>query len=68
MAWFPGRLSVRFPGHDFAGLDDTYVVERMKSLTLHPEFSGERYEWKLSYESTAADSLVATPATILCRR
>lgn len=42
------------------GLDDTYVVERMKSLTLHPEFSGERYEWKLSYESTAADSLVAT--------
>lgn len=42
------------------GLDDTYVVERMKSLTLHPEFSGECYEWKLSYESTAADSLVAT--------
>lgn len=42
------------------GLDDTYVVERMKSLTLHPEFSGERYEWKLSYESTAVDSLVAT--------
>lgn len=42
------------------GLDDTYVVERMKSLTLHPGFTGERYEWKLSYESTAADSLVAT--------
>ncbi|HIZ26013.1 MAG TPA: cell surface protein [Candidatus Barnesiella merdipullorum] len=42
------------------GLDDAYVVERMKSLTLHPQFSGERYEWHLSYESTAVDSLVAT--------
>ena len=27
------------------GLDDTYVVERMKGLTLHPGFTGERYEW-----------------------
>ncbi len=45
------------------GLDDTYVVERMKSLTLHPEFTGERYEWRLSYETAAgavSDSLVAT--------
>lgn len=42
------------------GLDDTYVVERMKKLTLHPQFTGERYEWHLSYESTAVDSLVAT--------
>lgn len=45
------------------GLDDTYVVARMKSLTLHPEFTGERYEWRLSYESAAgavSDSLVAT--------
>ncbi|WP_300132965.1 cell surface protein [uncultured Barnesiella sp.] len=42
------------------GLDDTYVVERMKKLTLHPQFTGERYEWHLSYESTVVDSLVAT--------
>lgn len=45
------------------GLDDSYVVPRMKSLPLHPEFTGERYEWRLSYESAAgavSDSLVAT--------
>lgn len=45
------------------GLDDTYVVERMKSLTLHPGFTGERYEWALSYESdsvSVTDSIVAT--------
>lgn len=24
------------------GLDDTYVVERMKGLTLHPGFTGEQ--------------------------
>ena len=42
------------------GLDDTYVVERMKRLNLHPQFTGERYEWRLSYESTATDSIVAT--------
>ena len=45
------------------GLDDTYVVERMKGLTLHPGFTGERYEWALSYESdsvSVTDSIVAT--------
>ena len=45
------------------GLDDSYVVPRMKSLPLHPEFTGERYEWRLSCESAAgavSDSLVAT--------
>ena len=45
------------------GLDDTYVVPRMKSLPLHPEFTGERYEWRLSCESAVgavSDSLVAT--------
>ena len=25
------------------GLDDTYVVERMKGLTLHPGFTGVRF-------------------------
>ena len=45
------------------GLDDSYVVPRMKSLPLHPEFTGERYEWRLSCELAAgavSDSLVAT--------
>ena len=27
------------------GIDDAYAIERMKALTLHPEFPGERYEW-----------------------
>ncbi len=27
------------------GIDDTYAVERMRTLILHPEYEGERYEW-----------------------
>ena len=27
------------------GIDDTYVVARMKALVLHPEFPGSRYTW-----------------------
>ena len=46
------------------GLDDVYVIERMKNLTLQPEFTGERYEWALSYKpksgSAIVDSIVAT--------
>lgn len=51
------------PSMIMLGLDDTYVVERMKGLTLHPGFTGERYEWALSYESdsvSVTDSIVAT--------
>lgn len=29
------------------GIDETYVVERMRTLILHPEFSGDGYEWRL---------------------
>ena len=54
------------------GLDDTYVVARMKSLTLHPEFTGERYEWRLSYESAAGRGTIrwvgATRAVTLRHR
>ncbi len=29
------------------GIDEVYIVPRMKAQGLHPEFVGERYEWKL---------------------
>ena len=29
------------------GIDESYAVERMRTLILHPEFSGEEYEWWL---------------------
>ncbi len=45
------------------GLDDNYVVERMRPLTLSPGYEGDRYEWRLSYridDEEVADSLVST--------
>ena len=27
------------------GIDDTYAIERMRTLILHPEYEGEHYEW-----------------------
>ena len=27
------------------GIDDTYTIERMRTLILHPEYKGEAYEW-----------------------
>ncbi|MCM1042546.1 MAG: cell surface protein [Bacteroides sp.] len=41
------------------GIDDTYAVPRMKALTLHPEFSGDRYLWH-RIDSTGRDTLVST--------
>lgn len=29
------------------GIDDTYTIERMRTLILHPEYEGEHYEWWL---------------------
>lgn len=40
------------------GIDEIYVVERMKKVILHPEFSGE-YEWSMP-DSTGLDSIVST--------
>ncbi len=39
------------------GIDDSYAVERMRTLILHPEFSGERYEWWLEAKGDEARSL-----------
>ena len=27
------------------GIDDTYTIERMRTLILHPEYEGDAYEW-----------------------
>ena len=27
------------------GIDDTYAIERMRTLILHPEYEGDTYEW-----------------------
>ena len=29
------------------GIDDTYAIERMRPLVLHPEYEGDAYEWRL---------------------
>ena len=29
------------------GIDDTYTIERMRTLILHPEYDGEDYCWRL---------------------
>ena len=29
------------------GIDDTYAIERMRTLILHPEYEGDSYEWRL---------------------
>jgi hypothetical protein len=42
-----------------SGLDSTYAVVRMRALRLHPEYSGERYEWSMT-DSHGNDSIVAT--------
>ena len=29
------------------GIEDTYAIERMRTLILHPEYEGDAYEWRL---------------------
>ena len=41
------------------GIDEVYAVERMKALVLHPEFTGERYEWTMP-SVEGSDSVVST--------
>ena len=44
------------------GIDDTYAIERMRTLILHPEYEGEHYEWRLisSPLASSPDSLIAS--------
>jgi len=41
------------------GIDDTYAVERMKAVILHPEFLGNSYEWSMK-DLNGNDSIVST--------
>lgn len=41
------------------GLDNSYAIERMRALILHPEFPGEEYHWSIS-DTYGKDSLVST--------
>ena len=41
------------------GIDEVYAIERMRPLILHPEFTGDRYEWTMP-ASDGTDSLVST--------
>ena len=47
-----------------SGLAKSYAIERMKALRLHPEYSGERYEWSM-LDSQGNDSIVATTRDFL---
>ncbi len=41
------------------GIDEVYAVERMRALVLHPEFTGERYEWTMP-AADGTDTIVST--------
>ena len=41
------------------GIDEVYAIERMRPLILHPEFTGDRYEWTMP-ATDGTDSLVST--------
>lgn len=41
------------------GIDEVYAIERMRPLILHPEFTGDRYEWTMP-ALDGTDSLVST--------
>ena len=58
------------------GIDESYAIERMRTLILHPEFPGERYEWHLTSSPIAhsqspiaknpsSDSLIATTKDLI---
>ena len=41
------------------GIDETYAVERMRTLILHPEFPGEAYVWKMG------DTVISTERDLI---
>jgi hypothetical protein len=44
------------------GIDESYAIERMRTLILHPEFPGESYAW---YLTSSSDSLIATTRDLI---
>lgn len=47
------------------GIDSDYVVERMRLLRLHPEFTGSSYRWTLRGSSSQPDSVLSTERDLL---
>ena len=51
------------------GIDESYAIERMRTLILHPEFPGEKYEWYLTSSPSAShfstDSIIATTRDLI---
>ncbi len=45
------------------GIDGTYAIYRMKTLRLHPEYTGDTYEWSMP-DSNGADSIISTDRTL----
>ena len=41
------------------GIDDTYTVERMRTLILHPEYEGEHYAWRMG------DTVISTERDLI---
>ena len=41
------------------GIDETYAIERMRTLILHPEFPGEAYVWKMG------DTVISTERDLI---
>ena len=44
------------------GINESYAIERMRTLILHPEFPGESYAW---YLTSSSDSLIATTRDLI---
>ena len=42
-----------------SGLKNSYAIERMRVLRLHPEYTGQHYEWSMP-DSQGNDSVVST--------
>ena len=49
------------------GIDESYAIERMRTLILHPEFPGDRYEWWINTNDDKAtrDSLISTERDLI---
>ena len=51
------------------GIDESYAIERMRTLILHPEFPGEKYEWYLTSSPSTShfstDSIIATTRDLI---
>ena len=41
------------------GIDETYAIERMRTLILHPEYEGDSYAWSM------ADSVISTERDLI---